>query len=464
MIRTYKHGGHYTNPGKLEKIRAVAREYQVYYNRVAQRAINDLYLEGSLPKFLPVLGESKLSKRYRQTCGSQARATVSSWLSNIENRVSDVIRKSSLPPESKKRLFIVNSLHLWFAKSLNVANRRFPEDEAKLLRRIFKQVRGRYPHMNHPSMLLDRKVAQVEKSESREFDFWIKLSTLAFRQQIYLPMKTYEYFTSKEGIDKNAVQIIVKPDGIDYGLIKDKAPEPLEKKGVLGIDIGFVEILNTSSGNKYGLTLHSLLKKYDGLIQKQVKGRYRAELKHNSTKLESLYSKVRELIKNEVGRALNKLILTDRPEILVMEKLDNLVKNTRKDRRLSKSMRRLLINSGISQIKHRIRQKCEEYGIVLVEVNPAYTSQTCSSCGYVNSKNRRGKIFNCGYCSYTTDADYNGSVDIRQRRSLKEVDVFTPHRIVKEILETMFSRHHASDREAMPGRARVGPPSLAPSG
>ena len=62
---------------------------------------------------------------------------------------------------------------------------------------------------------------------------------------------------------------------------------------------------------------------------------------------------------------------------------------------------------------------------------------------------RKGKKFKCLNCGYKADADYNGSVNVRGRRSIPEINIYTPYRKVKEILATVFSRHHASDREAI---------------
>ncbi|MBT9165241.1 MAG: hypothetical protein DDT23_01256 [candidate division WS2 bacterium] len=45
-------------------------------------------------------------------------------------------------------------------------------------------------------------------------------------------------------------------------------------------------------------------------------------------------------------------------------------------------------------------------------IAPAYTSQTCSYCGFVHKLNRNSEIFKCRNCDYTLDADYNASLNI----------------------------------------------------
>jgi len=45
-------------------------------------------------------------------------------------------------------------------------------------------------------------------------------------------------------------------------------------------------------------------------------------------------------------------------------------------------------------------------------VDPAYTSQRCSHCGWTRKSNRKGLRFNCGKCGFTANSDLNGSLNI----------------------------------------------------
>jgi transposase, IS605 OrfB family, central region len=48
-------------------------------------------------------------------------------------------------------------------------------------------------------------------------------------------------------------------------------------------------------------------------------------------------------------------------------------------------------------------------------VNPAYTSQRCSHCGFTHEDNRDDKQFNCQDCGYEANADYNAAKNIAVR-------------------------------------------------
>ena len=51
--------------------------------------------------------------------------------------------------------------------------------------------------------------------------------------------------------------------------------------------------------------------------------------------------------------------------------------------------------------------------VELVAVNPAYTSQRCSDCGYAAKDNRESQaIFRCRACGFTANADVNAAINI----------------------------------------------------
>ena len=63
----------------------------------------------------------------------------------------------------------------------------------------------------------------------------------------------------------------------------------------------------------------------------------------------------------------------------------------------------------------QLRYKAEWAGAKVVEVDPSYTSQTCSNCGVVCRANRRGKLYSCSTCGVRLDADVNAAVNILRR-------------------------------------------------
>ena len=81
-------------------------------------------------------------------------------------------------------------------------------------------------------------------------------------------------------------------------------------------------------------------------------------------------------------------------------------------------MNRLLSNTGLKVLNNSLTRLTEKYGITITYVNPAYTSQECNSCGYVDENNRKTqKNFKCCWCGYKIQADVGGSRTILVRSS-----------------------------------------------
>jgi IS605 OrfB family transposase len=64
-------------------------------------------------------------------------------------------------------------------------------------------------------------------------------------------------------------------------------------------------------------------------------------------------------------------------------------------------------------IRQAAENKAQEAGMVVAEVNPAYTSQTCSRCGLRGIRKRHS--FVCSSCGHLAHADVNAAVNIRNR-------------------------------------------------
>lgn len=76
-------------------------------------------------------------------------------------------------------------------------------------------------------------------------------------------------------------------------------------------------------------------------------------------------------------------------------------------------LNRAILENGWHQFEVLISYKIAERGGELRKVNPAYTSQCCSSCGTVDSKSRENQsAFNCGHCGHSANADTNAAINV----------------------------------------------------
>ena len=80
-----------------------------------------------------------------------------------------------------------------------------------------------------------------------------------------------------------------------------------------------------------------------------------------------------------------------------------------------KGLNREVLGQTWGVIRQQLVYKAEWAGRQLVEVNPAYTSRTCSECGFVNGKARAYQIFACSECGHVQDRDVNAARNILAR-------------------------------------------------
>ena len=62
-----------------------------------------------------------------------------------------------------------------------------------------------------------------------------------------------------------------------------------------------------------------------------------------------------------------------------------------------------------------VEYKVESTALFVDFINPAYTSQRCSHCGFTHEDNRDDKQFGCQNCEYEANADYNAAKNIANR-------------------------------------------------
>ena len=77
-----------------------------------------------------------------------------------------------------------------------------------------------------------------------------------------------------------------------------------------------------------------------------------------------------------------------------------------------RGLNRRIRESCWSKLVRRTCEKAAASGVIVVFVNPAYTSQRCSRCGHTDRQNRKDKDFACIECEHEDDADTNAATNI----------------------------------------------------
>jgi IS605 OrfB family transposase len=91
---------------------------------------------------------------------------------------------------------------------------------------------------------------------------------------------------------------------------------------------------------------------------------------------------------------------------------------------VTKKANRFLQNWSYFDLQTKIEYKAKEQGISVIYINPHYTSQRCSKCGFIHEGNRPEQArFKCQNCGFEENADYNASQNIAVRDIDKIISV-----------------------------------------
>ena len=192
-----------------------------------------------------------------------------------------------------------------------------------------------------------------------------------------------------------------------------------DDRKVLGVDMNIRQIA-TSDGYFYFLPdlrkKEARRKRYQRRMARQVKGSNRR--KDTRRKLAKVSRKIANIRKNWIHQTTKEI--TEKCGTIVVENLkvknmtasargtmENPGKNVRQKAGLNKAM----LDTAFGGIRRNLEYKCRK----LIQVNPAYTSQTCSECGHANKENRKSQPrFLCVCCGFGSNADTNAAMNIRR--------------------------------------------------
>jgi IS605 OrfB family transposase len=256
----------------------------------------------------------------------------------------------------------------------------------------------------------------------REKDWTVSLTMVGGRERFGLAIGNYQRGLLK-GQNPKSATLSKRKDGSYYLNIQLESipPEPVKTDNVLGCDLGRTDICVTSEGEKFsGKQITKNRNKYAQLRaklqQKAAKGtrstrrRCRGLLKRLSGKEKRFQSHTNHTVSYRLVQQakVNSQVIALENLTKIRERTNQLPQS-RKNKRLGNSW-------AFYQLRQYLTYKAVKFGVELVFVDPRYTSQMCHQCYYIHPDRgesyRNGKRFACGHCSWSGDADYNGSRNI----------------------------------------------------
>lgn len=208
----------------------------------------------------------------------------------------------------------------------------------------------------------------------------------------------------------------IKREGEDWYVVfsckvEKEVANKFETKSV-GVDVGCIDFATMSDGNtivnphllrKSEKKLKDIQSKYSKLKQLPKDDKKKVKTKRALVKL---HCKVKNQRKDFLHKTSRKLV--NDYSVICVEKLS--VKSMLKDswRALNKS----ILDSGWTTFRNMLNYKAVEAGSIVVEVNPAYTSQVCSGCGVKVKKELSDRIHKCDTCGLEMGRDLNAAKNI----------------------------------------------------
>jgi putative transposase len=205
--------------------------------------------------------------------------------------------------------------------------------------------------------------------------------------------------------------MVRKADGWYAHIACELAPEPLPPTGkAVGVDMGLESFATLSDGTQFAnprlyRAAEGKLRRAQRRLSRRVKGSNRrrkarellakAHLKVQRTRLDFAHKTARCLV-NEY-------------EQIVVEKLN--IKGMIRNHPLAKS----ISDAGWGLFVNVLRGKAASAGRVVLEVNPAGTSQTCARCGEHVPKRLAVRWHSCPYCGCELHRDHNAALNILKK-------------------------------------------------
>lgn len=196
--------------------------------------------------------------------------------------------------------------------------------------------------------------------------------------------------------------------------------EPTGK--VVGIDRGVTHTLATSDGEFLDIPKRDVYTN-DKMVRLQRemsrKDRVNGAKKFASSRRNRVVAKINKINKKESNRRKHWINTTTyefikRYNYIATEELNT--KAMTKKGKGKRGLNRAILQNSWAAFNQNLQYKAELAGVKFVQVDPAYTSQTCYACGHVSRDNRKSQSrFECVKCGHTSNADINAAKNILRK-------------------------------------------------
>ena len=433
-----------------------ASDINYFYSRFSGvKNMDNLNFREIRDTILKELDHLNLSGHYLQRCLNVALGNVKSMWSNTFRFVkSNISSNKNLTKEEKHFLLIVIKIRSFIDYVVNT-NKSFEEllkskyflnwkkenpdyalDERKIRQYLKRQIRKLKPKISYTK----KKYFKINS-----FLYNFKNGKL-YMTNHYKKRNRFELVSVNKNMYMSEATVHFVGNKVKIGFPIDVKQKKLniDKINNIGIDKGFIDLITTSNRTVYGQRFCDMVKPYiDKYLETQKeRGKYwslyhkykdtnpkKAEnIKKNNLgyiKFNKNNNLTKETKKNFINHSINEFIKNEKPTEIIVEDLSWDKKSNKKRYRLGFD----LSSWDKGYLQERIEFKAYENSITVTKVNPAYTSQICSCCGKLGERN--GKQFKCESCNTVLDADYNASINIKNRKETSIETYMKPSEVLE---------------------------------
>lgn len=391
---------------------------------------------------------SKIPARYWKICLSHVLGNIKILLENTKKLIKKATYNNpNLSNKDRHYVYTVLKSSEYLANVLkrkklsNYLYDKFKINHKKLnnlIRRYFRRYKNKTPYSKKNNFLI------LDSGLYKYKDGFLKISTLNKGKRIGFKMKDRRIFVGNLAIKRDNRLTV-------FGTKKFESKTIFETENSVAIDKGFKKLITTDKNTVYG-TKYCFLNKI--FIDKQVeKLKNRSRLfqiakRHketgNSKKAENIFKnnlgkikqnrftkKTRKRSENYINKEVNNFFEKEKPTEIIKEDLTWESYKNKKKKGFKNQIKRW--EKGI--LDKSIKWKALQKNVKIININPAYTSQICNICD--NFGIRSGESFACKCCQNKMDADVNAAHNIRKRKNIKEIDLYTNAKKVKQYYENL---------------------------
>jgi len=199
----------------------------------------------------------------------------------------------------------------------------------------------------------------------------------------------------------------------------------------LGIDMGIRNFYVDNENNMIKNPLYlekslSKVKRAHKIISRRKKG------SKNRSKARIKLRKVHEKVSNQRNDFFHKLTtsLMNSCSMIAIEDLkikNMMIGNYR-------NINRHISDSSWYGFTSMLKSKAESAGCSIIEVDPVFSTATCSNCGRLNDIDMKDKVYRCIHCGLEIDRDYNAArIILFRAQGLGVVEAKSLHNIHKDV-------------------------------